>query len=147
MPVPSEYQRASLDFERFLLHARQAGELQTTHMAWNMVVGVLHTFRARLTVPQVAAFANVLPPVLRALFIEGWDPAHQPCAFNHRSQLLAEIRSLRAAHNFSPDNAIEAVSIALRASVDEEQLQRVLRSISAEAFGYWYFARDDNTHD
>jgi uncharacterized protein (DUF2267 family) len=39
-------------------------------MAWNMVVGVLWTFRRRLSVEHVAAFASALPPVVRALFIE-----------------------------------------------------------------------------
>ena len=52
MTLPFEYQNASLDFERFLVDARDYADLATTNMAWNMVVGVLHTFRRRLTVNQ-----------------------------------------------------------------------------------------------
>lgn len=33
MPVPSEYQRASLDFEKFLSDARDASGLTTTNQA------------------------------------------------------------------------------------------------------------------
>jgi len=66
MPVPSEYQRASLDFDKFMVDARDIAGLATTNMAWNMVVSVLHTFRPRLDVRDAARFANVLPPILRA---------------------------------------------------------------------------------
>jgi hypothetical protein len=33
MPIPSEYQRASLDFEKFLVDARKASDLTLSHAA------------------------------------------------------------------------------------------------------------------
>lgn len=63
MTLPFEYQNASLEFERFMVDARDLAGLSTTNMAWNMVVGVLHTFRKRLSIQEALRFADVLPPV------------------------------------------------------------------------------------
>lgn len=137
MPPPFEYQNASMLFERFLVNARDNADLATTNMAWNMVEGVLRTFRKRLTVQQVAAFSNVLPPLVRALFLEDWDPEIAPIQFVDRDALLREVRQLRHQHNFSPDNAISAVAAALWQNVDELKLQRVLEKFSDQAQDYW----------
>ncbi|WP_375574803.1 DUF2267 domain-containing protein [Paracidovorax oryzae] len=52
--------------------ARDHAGLATTHMAWNMVAGVLHAFRRRLAPDQAFRFADQLPPAIRGLFVEGW---------------------------------------------------------------------------
>jgi uncharacterized protein (DUF2267 family) len=137
MTLPFEYQNPSLEFERFMLDARDLAELATTNMAWNMVVGVLHTFRRRLDAPQVLAFASVLPPVVRALFIEGWQRDAPVATFGSREDLLAEVRSVRAAHNFSPPNAIEAVAEAVRRHVDVRALEAVLATLPEGAQSFW----------
>lgn len=137
MPIPSEYQRASLDFERFMVDARDAAGLATTNMAWNMVVGVLYTFRRRLSVAEALRFADVLPPVLRAIFVSEWQPEAAPPPFADRAALTREVRALRAAHNFSPDEAIRAVAQALRRQVDEAALERVLATLPPGAREYW----------
>lgn len=137
MPIPFEYQNASLEFERFMLDARDFAGLATTNMAWNMVVGVLHTFRRRLTIDQGLAFAAVLPPVLRALFLEHWDVHEPPVEFASPEALLAEVRAVRHEHNFSPPNAIAAVAAALRRHVDTGRLDQVLSALPEEARQYW----------
>lgn len=140
MPVPAEYYHASKQFEDFMLDARDAADLQTTHMAWNMVVGVLQAFRRRLAVRDALKFADLLPPGIRALFVADWDADAPVLAFADDETLLAEIRSVRAAHNFSPANAREAVAIALRHNVDTEALDQFLKGISEEAFAFWFVA-------
>lgn len=137
MPPPFEYQNPSLQFERFLVDARDFAGLATTNMAWNMVVGVLHTFRRRLTVQQIARFCSVLPPVVRALFIEDWDPDQPVLAFGTDAQLLQEVRSTRTEHNFSPANGIAAVAAALRRHVDEQAFDRILDRMPEGAMRYW----------
>ncbi len=137
MTLPFEYQNASLEFERFMLDARERAGLSTTNMAWNMVVGVFHTFRRRLTIEEALRFAAVLPPVLRALFIEDWKLAQPVARFGTHDELLAEVRSLRAEHNFSPSNAIQAVAGALRKHVDVVALERVLSTLPAGAQCFW----------
>jgi len=137
VPPPFEYQNPTLQFEKFLVAARDHAGLATTNMAWNMVVGVLHVFRRRLTVEQVVRFAQVLPPVTRALFIEGWDPAPPPLPFADDEQLLREVRAVRHEHNFAPDHAIDAVAQALREQVDPAALAQVLATLPAAARRYW----------
>jgi uncharacterized protein (DUF2267 family) len=135
--LPFEYQNASLEFERFMVDARDFAGLSTTNMAWNMVVGVLHTFRRRLSVHEALRFAGVLPPVLRAIFIEGWDLDDPIATFGTAEELLAEVRSVRAAHNFSPPDAIAAVAGALRRHVDAGAFERVLSTLPAGSRDFW----------
>jgi len=137
MPPPLEYQNASLQFERFLVDARDNAGLATTNMAWNMVVGVLQTFRRRLNVKQVVQFASLLPPVLRSLFIEDWDVEAVPMPFGSSAELLEEVRSVRHEHNFSPDNAIPAVAAALRKHVDAQAFERMLSALPQPARDFW----------
>jgi len=137
MPLPFEYQNATLKFERFMVDARDLAGLNTTNMAWNMVVGVLHTFRRRLSIDQTLRFADLLPPVLRAIFVEGWRPGEPVAGFGSREELLAEVRALRPAHNFSPPDAIAAVAAALRRHVDVAALERLLPTLPAGSKEFW----------
>ncbi|MDD3763538.1 MAG: DUF2267 domain-containing protein [Nevskiales bacterium] len=137
MTWPLEYQRAAQDFERFMLAARDASGLATTNMAWTMTQGVLLTFRRRLSVRDAIAFANVLPPLLRALFLDDWNPDEPPAPFGSREDQTREAQSLRAEHNFSPDHAIEAVATALHQCVDAATLERVLDRLPPEARAFW----------
>jgi uncharacterized protein (DUF2267 family) len=140
MTLPLEYQKASVDFERFMVAARDAAGLQTTNMAWTMVEGVLLAFRRRLTTRQAIEFANVLPPLIRALFLDDWHPDYEPEPFVTREALTAEVQGLRCKHNFAPANSIEAVAFALRSVVDQDALSRVLAALPAEARAFWTVA-------
>ena len=137
MTWPLEYQKASYDFERFMLAARDAAGLQTTNMAWTMVEGVFHTFRRRLTSDQVMRFAAALPPLVRAMFLERWHPTDQPIPFASMDDLTAEAQSLRERHNFAPPNAIQAVAVALRSVVGDATVEEALSTFPGEARAYW----------
>jgi uncharacterized protein (DUF2267 family) len=137
MPVPPEYQRASQQFEKFMLDARDISGLNTTHMAYNMVVGVLQTFRHRLTVADAIRFANVLPPVLRALFVADWNPNQPQLPFEDRGIMTREVQSLRAAHNFAPETAIRDVATALRRNLDESDFDHLLSTLPEGARDFW----------
>jgi uncharacterized protein (DUF2267 family) len=137
MPVPPEYQHASEDFAKFLLDARKASGLTTTHQAYTMVQGVLQVFRRRLTVLQAISFAAALPPVLRALFVADWDPTEPQRRFEDRAAMTTEMKSLRAAHNFAPDTAIRDVAVALRKNVRESDFDAVLAKLPQDARDYW----------
>lgn len=137
MPVPSEYQRASLDFESFLVDARESAGLVTTNQAYTMVEGVFRTFRRRLSVAEGLAFADVLPPVLRALFVENWDSSAPAQPFASREAMTAEVQALRAAHNFSPANAISSVATALRKHVQLDRLEQVLAKLPTGSVQFW----------
>lgn len=137
MPIPSEYQRASLDFEKFLLDAREASGLITTNQVYTMVQGVLQTFRHRLTLPEAIHFAGVLPPVLRSIFVADWDTDKPRLSFGNRAEMTQEVQSLRADHNFSPATAIRDVAVALRKNIDEARFDSMLSSLPTAARDYW----------
>jgi len=137
MPIPSEYQRASLEFDKFMADARDISGLTTTNMAWNMVVGVLYTFRRRLDVKDATRFANVLPPVLRAILVADWNTDEPRLPFGDRAAMTREVQSLRAAHNFAPETAIHDVAMALRRNINEEDLDRVLAGLPEGAMDFW----------
>jgi uncharacterized protein (DUF2267 family) len=137
MPIPSEYQRASLDFEKFLLDAREASDLTTTNQVYTMVQGVFQTFRRRLTLPEAIHFAAVLPPVLRAIFVADWNTNEPRRSFGDLVEMTREVQSLRADHNFAPDTAIQAVATALRKNIDEARLDDVLVTLPASARDFW----------
>ena len=137
MPIPASYQRASVEFEKFMVDARDIAGLATTNMAYNMVVGVLHTFRRRLSVQEAIGFANVLPAVLSAIFVSDWDPSEAKAEFTDRTAMTQEVKSLRAEHNFSPDTAIHDVATALRRNVIQPEFDHYLASLSVVAQDYW----------
>jgi uncharacterized protein (DUF2267 family) len=137
MPVPSEYQHASQDFYKFLEDAKETSGLTTTHQVYTMVQGVLQAFRRRLDVKDAILFANVLPPVLRAIFVADWDTDEPKRSFGDRAVMTKEVRSLRADHNFAPETSIRDVAIALRKNVNEAELDSVLAELPDGAVQFW----------
>lgn len=85
MPVPSEDQRASQDFYKFLQDARETSGLATTHQVYTMVQGVLQVFHRRLNIKGAVLFAGVLPPVLRAILVADWDTDEPKRPFEDRA--------------------------------------------------------------
>jgi len=137
MPVPFEYKRASMAFEQFMLDARDISGLGTTHQTYTMVQGVFQAFRRRLDVKEAIRFANVLPPVLRALFIADWNLDEPRRPFEDRATMTREVQTLRPDHNFAPDSSIGDVAAALRRNIDQVELDRVLASLPPGALAFW----------
>lgn len=146
MPMPWTYRHASKDWQAFLADAKERLGLESDNMAYTAVQGVLITFRRRLNPAGVAAFAQVLPAVLRALFIAGWDPDTPPVPFVPRAELEAEVRAFRPDHNLTPEAPIEAVARALRRAVNQRALDRVLAGFPQPARDFWAVTVDE-PHD
>lgn len=144
MPMPMDYWNASKDFERFLSDVRDTCMLQTHHQAYHTLRAVLHVFRSHLSLPDALAFADILPPVTRAIFVEGWRPS-VPLPFPQRHDLQREVKSIRADHNLAPDTAIEDVAAALRRSMDTQDLERVLARMPPGAAAYWSILSNPKT--
>lgn len=117
--------------------ARDAADLQTTNQAFTMVEGVLLAFRRRLSAKDALAFANVLPAVLRAIFVSNWDIDIAPVPFSDRATMTKEVQALRSGHNFAPDHAISAVASALWKHVDPLSMRQVLASLPPGAAEFW----------
>ena len=137
MPVPPEYQRATEDFYKLLVDARDSAGLTTTNQAYTMVQGVFQVFRRRLEVKEGVRFMNVLPVGARALFAAEWDVEEPKRPFEDRAAMTKEVRSLRAEHNFSPDTAIHDVAIALRRNLEQTAFDGVLATLPQGAAQFW----------
>lgn len=137
MPMPLEYQRATEAFEAFLADARDELGLTTRNQTYTTVQAVLLAFRARLDVADAIRFAQVLPPVLRAIFVADWDPAALKRAVGSADDWLADVKAFRRDHNFSPDTAVRDVAAALRRHVDRDGWQAAMDRLPDEARRFW----------
>jgi len=138
MPMPQTYFHASRDFDAFIRDIRDTCLLQTHHQAYHTLRAVMHTFRAHLTTEEALQFADTLPAVTRAIFVEDWCPSNAPPPFPDRATLICNMKSIRKDHNLAPDTAIEDVAAALRRSaVDVADLDRVLARLSKGAADFW----------
>lgn len=137
MPVPMEYRLASQDFDRFLAEVAEATGLATRNQAYTTTQAVLQAFRRRLDPAQAISFAQVLPAMLRALFVMDWDADEARSESWDRDLMTTEVKQLRIDHNFSPDTAIENVAHVLRGHVDAAAFARCLATLPPEAQAFW----------
>lgn len=137
MPMPWAYRHATKDWVAFLADAKEGMELVSDNSTYTAVEGVLLAFRRRLAPREVMAFAALLPAVLRALFVQGWDPEAPVLPWPDRDALEAEARALRPHHNLTPDHPIEPVARALRRAVNQPDLDRLLARLGPGAEAFW----------
>ena len=137
MTVPMAYRLAAERFHAFLADAAEEAGLVTTNQAYTMVQGVLQAFRRRLSPEEGIAFAQGLPPLLQALFVDGWDPRETPVTNWDRTEMTREVQSLRRHHNFAPHSSIRDVAAALRRHVDATAFESCLARLSPEARDFW----------
>ncbi|RVT87046.1 DUF2267 domain-containing protein [Rhodobacteraceae bacterium CCMM004] len=137
MPMPWTYRHASREFRAFLDDVKDRTGLTSDNMAYTAVDGVFRTFRRRLTADEALVFAGVLPSVLRAIFVQEWTPG-APVPFASRDEMTREAQALRRNHNLTPDAAIEATAWALRRSVRQAELDRVLARLPEGSTAFWH---------
>lgn len=136
MPMPWTYRHASREWQAFLADARGEMGLVSDNSAFTAVEGVLRAFRARLTPQQAIDFAQILPSVLRAIFVSHWTLA-DPLSPGTRADWTREARALRPHHNLTPENCVAATAIALRKSVPFADFEAVLATLPAFAADFW----------
>ena len=92
---------------------------------------------------QGIAFADLLPGVLRAIFVYRWPIDAAALPFGDRQSMAREAQQVRPDHNLTPDHCIEAVAWALHRHVDHRALARCLESIGPEAVAFWHVEVND----
>ncbi|AVX05827.1 hypothetical protein MXMO3_03322 [Maritalea myrionectae] len=137
MPMPQEYQRASIIYDQILTDLCDELHLATRNQTYTLLQSVLLAFRRRLTAPQVLQFASLLPPIARAIFVKDWDEREYLPDFGSEGDLIEEIKDVRRAHNFADGHAIKGVTHVLRHHMDEAKLDAALAEISDDAVAYW----------
>lgn len=142
MPMPYTYRHASAEFSAFIADARDEMGLVSDNMTYTATDAVFQVFRARLTVPQALAFADVLPAVLGAIFLWRWTPA-PPLPWADRATLTREAQAIRPHHNLTPDNAIAALSRSLRRHVLARDLAQAFARLPPEAAAFWHVPPDE----
>ncbi len=136
MTIPQDITHATRQFDAFMVDLMAISMLTTSNQGYHMTRAVLHVFRSHLEVGQALAFADVLPPILRAIFVEQWRPA-DPTPFPDREALQAEVMQVRRDHNTSTPTAIADVAAALRRYVDVKEFERVLSTLPEGAKDFW----------
>ncbi|WP_222385239.1 DUF2267 domain-containing protein [Rhizobium leguminosarum] len=135
--MPGEYRRASEDFDHYLDDMRADTLIDSRNVVYTVTQGVFQTFRRRLDLADALRFADVLPPVLRAIFVAGWSPDEAKRSFEDRPAVTREVQSLRGDYNFAPDTAIRDVAMAVRKHVDAAAFDRVLKTLPDGAEEFW----------
>ena len=137
MTVPMEYRQTQRDFDAFMIALRDRALLQTTHQTYTMLDSVFRVFRARLTLQEFARFADGLPPVLRALFVQDWDPAAERLSFGTAADHAADVMKVRQDHNLSTPTAIQEVDETLKEHLGTERYAKLMAPLSPEARQFW----------
>ena len=91
MPMPWTYRQATREWQAFLGEAKTAMNLESDNATYTAVEGVLKAFRRRLTPQQAVDFAQVLPSVVRALFVADWTLDEGPLPPGTRAVALERI--------------------------------------------------------
>lgn len=136
MPMPYAYRHAQAEWRAVLDAALDGMGLSSDNAAYTAVQGVLLAFRQRLTVDQALRFADLLPAVPRAIFVEGWHP-QPPVPFGTRPQWEAEARALRPHHNLTPPGCVAATARALRPLMEDDRLMALLATFPDGAVAFW----------
>lgn len=137
MPMPQEYFNAARDFDAFLADAMQALDLQTRHQTWQVLLAVFTAFRDRLEPRDGLIFANALPPVLRAAFIDGWDPSVPAKPFGTREDQIADVLAFRPHHSLATARSIDQVAPVLARHAGEAALDAAFRRLPEGARAFW----------
>jgi uncharacterized protein (DUF2267 family) len=137
MPMPFTYQSASAEFEGYLADLLDISDLTTRNQVYTMTRSVFMVFRSHVPSQTAMDFAQSLPAVLRAIFIEDWDLATPVTPFGDRAALTREVQSIREAHNFSTPDAIAEVARALQKAMKPEDHRSMLSRLPSEAREYW----------
>lgn len=137
MPMPQDYFHASRDFDAFMEDVKRISMLSSHHQAYTMVEAVLKVFRSHVSLRDGLKFADALPPVVRAIFVSGWDSESPMVPFPDRAGLQREILAFRHNHNLSTPTAIEDVASALWQHVNSADFERALTALPLDAQTFW----------
>lgn len=136
MPMPYTYRHATEEFRAFLADVKDEMNLVSDNSAYTAVQGVFLAFRRRLTVDQALVFADMLPAVLRAIFVAGWRPK-APVPFAPQDEMAREAQALRPQHSLTPPTAIRATARALRRAVNPRDFALAMEKLPPEARAFW----------
>ena len=100
------------------------------HVAWKVLSTVLHKLRDRLPVELSAHLGSQLPLLVRGVYYDQYEPAHQPSDCHTPEQFRDEVAEwLSDIRPVDPDEAIRAVFEVLARHVSEGQIVKVRNAL------------------
>ena len=133
MPYPPDFETASRDFDVFLDRLKLETDTTTRHQAFQIAYAVLRVFRNHLETRDALVFADALPPLLRAMFVEDWTPVDAPPPFPSRAELDREVMAIRRDHSLAGPGSIDDVARGLFACSDRSRLELALERMPVAA--------------
>ena len=137
MPMPQEIAYASKQFMELLGALKERALLETHNQCYAMLRAVLHEFRSYMTIKQAIAFADGLPPLVRAIFVEGWQPADEPPPPPSRKEFASAVARRLAPHHYAPDNLASDVFAVLVPRAERTKIARVMDELPADLNNLW----------
>ena len=131
MTMPPEIAYASRQFMDLLGSLKKTAGLQTHNQCYAMLRAVLHEFRAHLTIEQAIGFADALPPLGRAIFIEDWQPTERPASVPSRQAFADAVERRLSPHHVPPERIADAVFAVLNERADARKMAVVHDSLPA----------------
>ena len=135
--MPMEIAYASRQFLELLAALKRTAYLETHTQCYAMLRAVLHEFRRYLTIPQALALADALPPIVRAIFVEDWQPADPPRPPSPQAFDAAVTRRL-APHHAPPGDIALRVFEVLQDRSAQPKLARALAALPAGLRTLWH---------
>ncbi|RJE89326.1 DUF2267 domain-containing protein [Paracoccus onubensis] len=137
MPMPFTYRHATDEWRRFLASMRDRTLIESDNVIYTSLDGLFRAFRSRVPAPQVLAFGDELPAVMRAILTWRWDISAPLKPWISRPELETEIRRLRQDHNFAPEGILDDLVWGVRREVRMIDFDRVLSGMAPEARSLW----------
>lgn len=142
MTVPQDYARASEVFDRLLTDIADICNLGTRHQAYAVLYAVLRVFRRRLTAVEILIFADCLPAMLRAMFVNDWLPGEEPLPFATLEEYDREARAIRRHHNLMPEGSFRRVATLIRLQCIPLAFEDALKRLPPEVRRFWQETSD-----
>jgi uncharacterized protein (DUF2267 family) len=106
MPMPQDVTYASQFFQQWLADLKVRALLQTHNQSYAMLRAVLHEVRSHLDANGCAMFANALPPLVRGVFYEGWNPSQEIARSTSDAEVVRRVTERLAPHHVPPETII-----------------------------------------
>lgn len=138
MTQPADVRFASQQYQAWLGDLKEIAMLQTHNQSQAMMRAVLNALRDAMTLEQIAAFANALPPLPRGIFIEGWRPDAEITSWTMPNEFVADVKRRLAPHHVPPDTIVADVFAALNKDAADGSIRDTMRAQLPPALaGLW----------
>ncbi|MGI9383350.1 MAG: DUF2267 domain-containing protein [Methyloligellaceae bacterium] len=109
MTQPQDVVHASKLYQGWLSQLKDEAMLATHNQSQAIMRAVMHELRRYLTIDQVLAFVDALPPLPRGIFIENWRPSDPPPELDKAEDLTQAVVSSLSPHVIPPQTIVADV--------------------------------------